>query len=91
MILWVGIVLIAIGLLIGLILVSIGRRSIPMRSPEECARLREQLIASGLSPQVAEHVARGDRLEAVKAYREETGLGLAEATRYIDALLKQDL
>ncbi|MBX5450971.1 hypothetical protein [Thermogemmatispora sp.] len=91
MILWVGIVLIAIGLLIGLILISIGRRSVPARSPEECARLREQLIASGLSPRVAEYVAQGNRLEAVRAYREETGLGLKEATRYIDELLKQGL
>ncbi|WP_069805401.1 hypothetical protein [Thermogemmatispora onikobensis] len=88
MILWVGIVLIAIGLLIGLILVSIGRRSIPMRSPEEQARLREQLIASGLSPRVAEYIAQGKRLEAIKAYRDETGQSLKEAVRFIDPLLQ---
>lgn len=37
-----------------------------------------------LSPVVQQYLARGQKLEAVKAYREETGLGLKEAKDAID-------
>ncbi|CAM3732786.1 ribosomal protein L7/L12 [Occultella aeris] len=33
----------------------------------------------GLSPRVAELLARGKKIEAIKVYREETGVGLKEA------------
>jgi ribosomal protein L7/L12 len=91
LILWMSLVLAFTVVLIMLIWLVTRGQAIPRHSPEECARLREQLIASGVSPRVAEYVAQGDRLGAVKAYREETGQGLKEAVRYIDQLLKQAL
>jgi ribosomal protein L7/L12 len=36
------------------------------------------------SPQVQEALRRGDKVEAIKAYRELTGAGLAEAKEAID-------
>ncbi|RAQ98017.1 hypothetical protein [Thermogemmatispora tikiterensis] len=85
---WINIVLALVGILIALISLLLGRHAAPVRTPEECALIREQLIASGISPRVAEYVAQGKRLEAIKAYREETGQGLKEAVRYIDQLFK---
>jgi large subunit ribosomal protein L7/L12 len=35
--------------------------------------------AGGLSPRVADLLARGKKIEAIKVYREETGVGLKEA------------
>ncbi|GER83260.1 hypothetical protein KTAU_18970 [Thermogemmatispora aurantia] len=85
---WFGIALVCLGALTVVITQLLGRRSTPVRSPEERFRLREQLIASGVSPRVAEYIAQGKRLEAIKAYRDETGQSLKEAVRYIDPLLQ---
>jgi ribosomal protein L7/L12 len=52
-------------------------------------RRLERLAALKVSPQVAHYVANGERLKAVKAYRDGTGLGLKEATSYIDEMMKQ--
>ncbi len=49
----------------------------------------EQFMALGASPQVAYYQARHDRLNAVKAYRAETGLGLREAASYVDEMMKR--
>jgi large subunit ribosomal protein L7/L12 len=40
-----------------------------------------------LSPRVRELIAAGREIEAIKAYREETGVGLAEAKQAVDAAL----
>ncbi|MBX5455542.1 MAG: hypothetical protein IRZ31_01470 [Thermogemmatispora sp.] len=85
---WISIALALLGTLIALISLLLGRHATPVRTPEECALIREQLIASGVSPRVAEYVAQGKRLEAIRAYRDETGQGLREAVRYIDQLFK---
>ena len=37
-----------------------------------------------LSPQVQEALRRGNKIEAIKIYREMTGVGLAEAKQVID-------
>ena len=39
-----------------------------------------------LSPQVQEALRRGNKIEAIKIYRELTGAGLAEAKQAIDRL-----
>jgi large subunit ribosomal protein L7/L12 len=40
---------------------------------------------TGLSPRVQELLADGNKIEAIKQYRAETGLGLAEAKEAIEA------
>jgi SMC interacting uncharacterized protein involved in chromosome segregation len=37
-----------------------------------------------LSPQIQEALRRGNKIEAIKLYRELTGVGLAEAKQVID-------
>ena len=37
-----------------------------------------------LSPQIQEALRRGNKIEAIKIYRELTGVGLAEAKQVID-------
>jgi ribosomal protein L7/L12 len=39
-----------------------------------------------LSPQIQEALRRGNKIEAIKIYRELTGAGLAEAKQAIDRL-----
>ena len=41
---------------------------------------------STLSPQIQEALRRGNKIEAIKIYRELTGTGLAEAKQAIDYL-----
>ena len=38
----------------------------------------------GLAPQIQEALRRGNKIEAIKIYRELTGVGLAEAKQAID-------
>jgi ribosomal protein L7/L12 len=40
----------------------------------------------GLSPQIQEALRRGDKLEAIKIYRQLTNAGLAEAKQAIDRM-----
>ena len=40
--------------------------------------------APSLSPQIQEALRRGNKIEAIKIYRELTGVGLAEAKQAID-------
>jgi ribosomal protein L7/L12 len=40
----------------------------------------------GVSTGVREYVMRGDKIRAIKLYREETGCGLREAKNVIDSL-----
>ncbi len=42
-----------------------------------------------LSPPVAAAIARGNKIEAIKLLREETGLGLAESKNLVEAFAKQ--
>lgn len=58
------------------------------RSPVDRAKLIERLTEHGVASSVATYIMQGDRLNAVKAYREESGLGLREATAYIDEISK---
>ena len=39
-----------------------------------------------LSPQIQEALRRGNKIEAIKIYRELTGVGLAEAKQTIDGI-----
>lgn len=39
-----------------------------------------------LSPQIQEALRRGNKIEAIKIYRELTGVGLAEAKQVIDRI-----
>jgi ribosomal protein L7/L12 len=41
---------------------------------------------AGVSPEVMELVRRGDKLRAINAFREETGVGLKEAKEFIESL-----
>lgn len=38
----------------------------------------------GLAPEIQDALRRGNKIEAIKIYRELTGVGLAEAKRVID-------
>ncbi len=40
-----------------------------------------------MSPQVQDAIRRGNKIEAIKIYRELTGLGLAEAKAVIDKFM----
>ena len=39
-----------------------------------------------VSPQIQDSLRRGDKLEAIKIYRQLTGVGLAEAKQVIDQI-----
>jgi hypothetical protein len=41
---------------------------------------------AGVSPEILYQVQRGNKIEAIKLYREQTGLGLKEAKDFIDTL-----
>ena len=41
-----------------------------------------------LAPQIQDALRRGNKIEAIKIYRELTGVGLAEAKAYVEALPK---
>jgi large subunit ribosomal protein L7/L12 len=45
--------------------------------------------APPLDPGIREALLKGNKILAIKLYREETGLGLKEAKDYIDALEQQ--
>lgn len=45
-----------------------------------------RLLQAGASPRVADLVARGDRISAIKAYREEHQVGLREGKEAIERL-----
>ncbi len=44
-------------------------------------------VTSGLSPEVEAAIQRGNKIEAIKAYREETNVGLKEAKEYIESYM----
>jgi ribosomal protein L7/L12 len=41
---------------------------------------------AGVSPEILELVRRGDKIGAIKLFREETGFGLREAKEFIESL-----
>lgn len=53
-------------------------------SPAELAQLRGS-TRPGITPEIRDLVARGQHIQAIKAYRDETGAGLKEAKDAIDA------
>lgn len=55
-------------------------------SNNQPARRVEDLMAAGASASVARELAAGNRINAIKTYMEETGAGLAEAKRAVDAI-----
>lgn len=83
------IIIAALAASLALIVVAMQRQRRPQAAGQDQSRRLEQLTSVGVSPQVAHYIANGDRLKAVKAYRSETGIGLKEATSYIDTMMKQ--
>ena len=61
------------------------RRRPPLR-PDEIARRANALLSVGASQEVADALAHGYRINAIKAYREERGIGLRDATVAVDGL-----
>ncbi len=57
-----------------------------MMGPEEIAARTSQFVAAGASPAVADALARGDKILAIKRYREEHGVGLREAKAAVDRM-----
>jgi ribosomal protein L7/L12 len=53
-----------------------------MRPPQQ-----EDLVALGASEQVAAYLAAGQKIAAIKAYKDETGAGLTDAKRTVDGLM----
>jgi ribosomal protein L7/L12 len=41
---------------------------------------------AGVSPEILDLVRRGKTMEAINQFRQETGLGLGEAKKFIDSL-----
>jgi ribosomal protein L7/L12 len=48
--------------------------------------IAEPTISTTASSRVQELARQGDKIQAIKAYREETGVGLAEAKAVVDRL-----
>lgn len=46
--------------------------------------MRRAALAAGASPAVADELARGNKINAIKAYREEAGVGLKESKDAVD-------
>ncbi|WP_189042744.1 hypothetical protein [Micromonospora sonchi] len=44
-----------------------------------------------LPVEVQEHLARGDKIQAIAAYRKATGVGLAEAKEAVEAAVRRGL
>jgi sulfopyruvate decarboxylase TPP-binding subunit len=44
------------------------------------------VINSGVDPQLLELVREGKKIEAIKLYRESTGVGLKEAKDFVESL-----
>ena len=70
-----------------LALMSTGIRHRQRESMPPMWRLRpEDLVATGASERVAALVAQGHTIEAIKAYRDEVGVGLRAAKTAVDGL-----
>ena len=41
---------------------------------------------AGVSPEIIELVRRGKKIQAIKLFRQETGVGLREAKEFVDSL-----
>lgn len=52
-------------------------------------RYEEKPPPVGASDEVLYYLQRGERIEAIKAYREYSGVGLKEAKDYVDELIRQ--
>lgn len=46
----------------------------------------EDRPTAGVSPEILELVRKGRKIEAIKRYREEMGVGLREAKKFIESL-----
>lgn len=95
---WLGshgwVVALGVGVLVFLVSLTFGRRPIamPVRprggyTPEETVRRAALFAEVGASPAVADALAQGNRVLAIKRYREEHAAGRAEGARAIDALI----
>ena len=54
--------------------------------PAEIVPRRNALLARGVSPRIADALARGEKIAAIKAYREEHSAGLRDAKEAIESL-----
>jgi ribosomal protein L7/L12 len=46
----------------------------------------DEELDSGPSPEIVDLIRRGEKLEAIKLYREKTGVGLKEAKEFVESL-----
>jgi ribosomal protein L7/L12 len=58
----------------------------PVPGPDAAPTLNGQPVATGAPPEVMQHVMAGNTLQAIKAYRQATGCGLAEAKAAVERL-----
>lgn len=91
---WV--VALGVAVLVFVVSMLVGRRptTIPQRprggfAPEVIARRTTMFAEAGASTAVADALAQGDRILAIKRYREERDAGLGAGARAIDALLAE--
>lgn len=75
----------AAALSVALALLIVATRGRPRPAGDLAARA-QALRGAGASPAVADLLARGQKINAIKAYREESGAGLREAKAAVEQL-----
>jgi large subunit ribosomal protein L7/L12 len=56
------------------------------RLMDEVGLESDEELDPGTSPEMADLIRRGEKLEAIKLYREKTGAGLKEAKEFVESL-----
>jgi ribosomal protein L7/L12 len=56
------------------------------RLMDEAGLEPDEALDSGPSPEIVDLIRRGEKLEAIKLYREKTGVGLKEAKAFVESL-----
>jgi large subunit ribosomal protein L7/L12 len=56
------------------------------RLMEEAGLEPDEELDPGSSPEIVDLIRRGEKLEAIRLYREKTGVGLKEAKAFIESL-----
>ena len=56
------------------------------RLMDEVGLESDEELDPGLSPEIVDLIHRGEKLEAIKPYREKTGAGLKGAKEFIESL-----
>jgi ribosomal protein L7/L12 len=57
------------------------------RLMEEMGLERDEELDPGSSPEIVDLIRRGEKLKAIKLYRERTGAGLKEAKEFVESLV----